>query len=92
MIDFQFSSYVDPVKEIPEIPCQIYILIKKVMIRDDYEENTSDNEVIRSTILKPFQLESEQKITCGNESHQNETKYIHASAADLLHVGIGNLD
>ena len=51
MIDFQFSSYVDPVKEILEIPCQIYILMKKVMIRDDYEENASDNEVIHSTIL-----------------------------------------
>ena len=40
----------------------------------DYsEENTSDNEDFRSIILQPFQFESEQKKTCGNESHEKET-------------------
>ena len=35
----------------------------------DYsEENTSDTEDFRSTILQPYQFESEQKKTCGNES------------------------
>ena len=29
---------------------------------------------------------------CGNESHQNETKHSHTSAADLLHIRIENLD
>ena len=30
---------------------------------------------------------------CGNESHEKEeTKHIHASAADLLHIRVGNLD
>ena len=27
-----------------------------------------------------------------NESHEKKTKHIHASAADLLHIRIGNLD
>ena len=55
------------------------------------EEKTCDNEVFRSTILQPFQFETEQKKTCGNESHEKETKHIHTSAADLLHIKIGNL-
>ena len=32
------------------------------------------------------------KKLCGNESHEKETKHIHASTADLLHIRIGNLD
>ena len=28
----------------------------------------------------------------GNEGHEKETKHIYASAADLLHIRIGNLD
>ena len=45
-----------------------------------------------STNLQAFQLEPEQKKTCGNESHKKETKHIHASASNLLHISIGNLD
>ena len=41
----------------------------------DYsEENTIDNEYIRSTIFQAFQFDPEQKKTCGNESHEKETK------------------
>ena len=60
----------------------------------DYsEENTSDNEDYRSAIFQPFQFEPKQKKkTCGNESHKKEIKHIHASAADLLYIRIGNLD
>ena len=59
----------------------------------DYsEENTNGNENFCSTILQPFQFEPEQKKTCGNESHEKETKHIHASAANLLHIRKGNLD
>ena len=44
----------------------------------DYsEEHTNGNENFSSTILKPFQLEPEQKKTCGNESQEEETKHIH---------------
>ena len=61
--------------------------------KSDYsEENTSDNEDFRSAIFQPFQFKLEQKKTCGNESHEKETKPIHALAADLLHIKIGNLD
>ena len=61
----------------------------------DYsEENTSDNEDFCSSI-QPFQFDFVQKKTCGNESHERETtetKDVHASAADLLHIRKGNLD
>ena len=30
--------------------------------------------------------------TCGNESHEKDTKCIHASAATVLHIRIGNLE
>ena len=56
------------------------------------EENICDNKVFCSTILQLFQFEPEQKTTCGNQSHEKETKAIHASAADLLHIRIENLD
>ena len=35
-------------------------------------------------ILRKIQFEPEQQKTCGNESYKNGTKYIYASAADLL--------
>ena len=58
----------------------------------DYsEENTSDNENFRFTILQPFQFESEQKKTCGNKNDEKETKHTYTSTADLLHIRIGNL-
>ena len=56
------------------------------------EENTCGNEVFRFTILQLFQFEIEQKKKCGNESHEKESTPIHASAADLLHIRIRNLD
>ena len=39
-----------------------------------------------------FSLSLNRKKMCDNESHEKETKHIHASAADLLHIRIGNLD
>ena len=41
--------------------------------------------------FQPFKFVPEQKKTCGNESHEKETKRIYASASDLLHIRIGNL-
>ena len=59
----------------------------------DYsEENTSDNEDFGSTIYQQFQFESEQKKTCGNESHEKEIKHIYTSNADLLLIRIGNFN
>ena len=46
----------------------------------------------KKIILRKTQFEPEQKKTCGNESYEKETKHIHAIAADLLHIRIGNLD
>ena len=42
----------------------------------DYsKENISGNEDLRSTISQSFQFEPEQKKTCGNESHEKETRF-----------------
>ena len=58
----------------------------------DYsEENTRYNEDFWSTILQLFQFEPEQKKTCVNQGHKKETKHIHSSAADFLHIRIENL-
>ena len=43
-------------------------------------------------IRRKIQFEPEQKKTCGNQSHKKGTKHINASAADLFHIRIGNLD
>ena len=62
-------------------------------LRASYSKaNASDNEDFQFTILQSFQLETEQKKTCRNESLETETKLIYASAANLLHIRIGNLD
>ena len=37
-------------------------------------------------ILRKIQFEPEQQKTCGNENYKNGTKYIYASAADLLQI------
>ena len=39
-----------------------------------------------------FCLSLNKKKTCGNERHEKEPQHIHASAADLLHIRIGNID
>ena len=39
-----------------------------------------------------MQFEPEQKKACGNESHEKETKHIHALPTDLLDIRIGNLN
>ena len=38
------------------------------------------------------QFEPEQKKACGSESHAKKTRHIYASAADLLHIRLGNLN
>ena len=42
-------------------------------------------------IFQPLQFESEEKKTCGNESHEKETEHIYSSAADLLYIRIEKL-
>ena len=79
MIVFKFDYNFDPMKDILKIQCQIYIWMKKV---------TS----LCATILQPFQFEPELVWTCGHESYEKETKYNHASAADLLDIRTGSLD
>ena len=43
-------------------------------------------------LVNHFSLSLNRKRVCGNENHEKETKHIHASATDLLHITIGNLD
>ena len=53
-------------------------------------------QVKMKTFIPPFfnhfSLSLNIKKACGNDSHEKETKHIHASAADLLHIRIGSLD
>ena len=44
------------------------------------------------TFLLAFQCDPEEKKPCGNESQEKETKHIYASATDLSHIRIGNLN
>ena len=39
----------------------------------------------KTIILRKIQFEPERKKRCGNESHEIETKHVHAIATDLLH-------
>ena len=50
------------------------------------------NEVFASPFFNNFSLSLNIKKMCSNESHEKETKPIHASAADLLHIRIGIFD
>ena len=51
----------------------------------DYsEENTCEN------VLSTISVWAWPENTCGNESYEKGNKYIHSSAADLLHIRIGN--
>ena len=56
------------------------IILKKIRLTIEYH----------SIIFQPFQFEPEQKKTF--ESHEKETKHIYDSAADLVHIRIGNLN
>ena len=59
--------------------------------KNDYsEEDTINNKEYHSIIFQPFQFEPEQKKSF--ESHEKETKIIYNSAADLVHIRIGNLN
>ena len=72
--------------EILKIRYQFYILMKNVIILRKI------HAIIKSPFFNNFSLSLNRKKTCGKESHENETKHIHASAADLLHFRIENLD
>ena len=69
----RFSSFVkfDPVKEILKIRCQIYILMKKVIIFKRIRVTMKTVAPPTSAILQPFQFEPEQKKKCGNKSLVN---------------------
>ena len=61
-------------------------LMKKVIILKKMQVTI---KTFAPPFFQPFQFEPEQKKTCGNESHEKETKRIYASAANLLHIRIG---
>ena len=56
------------------------------------ESDYSDKYFSTPPFFNHFSLSLDRKKTCGNECHQKETKYSHASAVDLLHIRIENLD
>ena len=60
----------------------------------DYSEETT-YVAIKSfppSFFNRSSLSLNRKKTCGNENHEKETKHIHASAADLLHIRVRNFD
>ena len=77
-------------KKILKILCQIYILMKKVIILRKLHK--CDNKVFPPSSFNRSSLSLNRKKTCGNENHEKETKHIHASAADLLHIRVRNFD
>ena len=79
MILFQVSLNIDPVKEILKMQCQIYVLMKKPIILRKIHVTMKSFTL---PFFNHFSLSLNRK-TCGNESHEKETKHIRASAADL---------
>ena len=73
----------DSVKKILKRQCQIYISMEKVIILRKIQ-------VAMYTLIppffNPFNLSLNRKKTRGIESHEEETKHIHASVARLLHI------
>ena len=82
IIVFQVSLNFDPAKEILKIMKKV-IILRKIHVTIKY---------FVPPFLNHFSLNLNRKKTCPNESQGKETKHIHASAADLLHIRIGNLD
>ena len=72
MIFFQVSLNFNPAKEILKMRCQIYILMKKVIIFKRIRVTMKTVAPPTSAILQPFQFEPEQKKKkCGNKSLVN---------------------
>ena len=76
-------------KEILKIRCQISILMKKVIILKKIQATM---KTFTPPSFNYFSLRLRRKKTCVKENHEKETKHISASAADLLHIKIGNLN
>ena len=62
---------------------KIVIILKKIQVT----MNT-----FALPFLNHFSLQVNWKKMCGNESHEKETKHTYASAANLLHIRIGNIN
>ena len=64
--------------------------------RNSSYQEKMDGSACMKTVAPPFSnhfgLNLNREKTCGNENDKKETKHIHTSAADLLHIRIGNLD
>ena len=58
------------------------IILKKIQVK---------MKTFAPPFFNHFSLSLKRK-TCGNESHEKETKHIYVSAADLLNIRIGNLN
>ena len=49
-------------------------------------------ETFSSPFFNHFNLSLVRKKTYGNENHEKETKHIHASPTNILHIRKGNLN
>ena len=88
MIVFQVSLNFHPVKEILKI--RFIILMEKVIILKKIHVTIKS---FAPPFFNHFSLSLNSKKTCGSESHHEKgTKHIHASAADLWQIRIGNIN
>ena len=87
MIVFQVSLTFDPVKKNTENTVPDLYLMKKVIILKKIQVTTKS---FPPPFFNHFSLSLNEK-TCSNESHEKQIKYIYASAANFLHIRIGNL-
>ena len=72
-------------KETLEIQCQIYILMKKVII---LRKITATKKTL-APFFNHFSLSLNREKTC---SYEKEGKYFQALAADLTNIGTVDLD
>ena len=76
-------------KEILKMWCQSYILMNKVIILKKIQVTM---KTFAPPFINHFSFRLNRKKTCGNESHEKKTEHLDASAVNLLHIRIGNLD
>ena len=70
MIVFQVSLIFAPAKETLKIQCQMYILMKKVIILRKIQATM---KTFAPSFFNYFSLGLKRKKACGNESHEKET-------------------
>ena len=59
-------------------------ILNRVNKQNDYSEENTCVTSFAPPVFNRLRLILNRKRTCGNESHEKQTKHIHASAADFV--------